>query len=112
MKYDIEHTVVKQSSSSFIKKEIPSIVDEKKELLKSEIPSKLGKWVIPNLKTYKDDEEINNVDEMKNEDAVLIKEKTSKINWGERRATLISYPQEPIEILFSKDELKCSKFEV
>lgn len=108
MKYDIHHIVV--SASQFNKE---SLMKKDQTEGKSETSSRLGKWVLPKPKAYKDDDEVPNTKEVKDGDeTVLLKEKKSKINWGERRATLVSSPQEPIELNFSQGVLKCEKFEV
>ena len=64
------------------------------------MPSRLNKWVLPKPKAYKDDEEIKDKEDQQINESVLIKDKTSKINWGERRATLLSYPHESMEITY------------
>ena len=76
------------------------------------MPSRLNKWVLPKPKAYKDDEEIKDKEDQQINESVLIKDKTSKINWGERRATLLSYPHESMEITYSNDQFKCKKFDV
>ena len=84
--------------------------EEKKEPPQQTNSSKLGKW-IKNSKKFEDEDQEEDL-EPEQATKVLINEKKTKINWGERRASLVSGPKDPIVVLISNSNISVPKFEI